>query len=68
MLLILRRHGNTVDSTLHVVSGQEAQRVARVHSERPILRLGPFPGIGLVVPDLEGGDWLAEKEGEASEV
>lgn len=68
MLLILRRHGDPMNRTLHIVSGQERESVAGVDGQRSVLRFSPFPFVSLVVADLERCDGLAEEQGEAAQV
>lgn len=60
MLLILRRHCDTMDRALDISGGQERQGVACVDSECSVLRLGPLPLVGFVVTDLECCHRLSE--------
>lgn len=53
VLLILRRHRDTVDCALDISSSQERQCVAGVDSKGSVLRLGPLPLVSFVVTDLE---------------
>ena len=47
-----------VDRAPDISASQQIQRITRVHSQRPILRLRPLPLARLVVPDLQRSDGL----------
>lgn len=57
-----------MDRALHVTCGEEGERVARVHGERPVLGLHPAPFARRVILDLKGGDRLPEQQREGAQV
>ena len=57
-----------MDRAADVSGSQERQRVARVHSKRPVLGLHPLPLARRVVLDLQRRDGLAEEQRPRAEV
>lgn len=57
-----------VNGALDVSASQELKSIASVDRHSRIQRFDPLPFVGGVVPNLESGHGLAEKEGEAAEV
>ena len=57
-----------MDRALDISPGEERERVARVHRERPVLGPHPIPRACGVVPDLERRDGLAEEQRPRAEI
>lgn len=56
-----------MDARLDQAAGESGKGVAGINSNGAVHRLHPLP-LSLGVEDLEGGDGLAEEEGEGAEV
>lgn len=66
---ILPRFGNApVNRALHVIGGQQVERIARVDGHSPVLRLHPLPFAGVVATNLQRSNRLTEKQSERTEV
>ena len=57
-----------VDRALHISSGEQAQRIARVDGQSPVLWLHPLPLSCLVTANLQRGNRLPEEQGERTEI
>jgi hypothetical protein len=65
--LIRGRGDNTMNAALKEAIRQELESIGDIHRDAAVVRLNPLP-VAIASADLQGGDGLAEEQGQAPKV